>query len=81
MIDDTEVTRRAMVKDINSNPGERAALEHVHGRVWNTQELGQDFNVHGFMAPFVVVTRKSDNIKGSMEFQHNPRYYYNFQPE
>jgi hypothetical protein len=34
--------------------------------------------VLGFMAPFVVVRRKSDNVKGSMEFCHSPRFYYNF---
>ena len=26
----------------------------------------------------VVVTRKSDNQKGSLEFQHSPRFYFDF---
>jgi hypothetical protein len=30
------------------------------------------------MAPFVIVTRKSDGAKGSLEFTHNPRFYFNF---
>jgi len=25
-----------------------------------------------------IVTRKSDGVKGSMEFTHNPRVYFNF---
>jgi hypothetical protein len=41
-------------------------------------ELGRDFIVHGFMVPFVVVRRKSDGAKGSMEFTHSPRFYFNF---
>ena len=45
---------------------------------WNTEELIRDFTVDGFMAPFVVVTRKVDGVKGSLEFTHNPRVYYNF---
>jgi hypothetical protein len=80
MIDDTEVIRRALVNEINSNPGERAALEATYGQVWDTNELGKDFSVDGFMAPFVVVKRKSDNVRGCLEFQHQPRYYFNFQP-
>ena len=34
--------------------------------------------MHGFLAPFIVVTRKSDGVKGSMEFTHSPRMYFNF---
>ena len=34
----------------------------------------------GFMAPLVVVKRKSDSPKGSLYFQHSPRYYYGFEP-
>lgn len=33
----------------------------------------------GFAAPFVVVRRKSDNRRGTLEFQHNPRVYFGFQ--
>lgn len=45
---------------------------------WNTQELQRDFEVIGFAAPFVAVKRKSDGIKGSLEFTHSPRVYFNF---
>ena len=78
MNDPTENIRREMVAEINSNPSERELLEQEHGQVWDTTELGQDFNVECFMAPFVVVTRKSDGAKGGLTFQHSPRYYYGF---
>lgn len=45
---------------------------------WTTEELQRDFTVIGFQAPFVVVVRKTDNVKGSLEFQHSPRIYFNF---
>ncbi len=45
---------------------------------WNTKELIRDFDVKGFMAPFVVVVRKSDGVKGSLEFTHLPRLYFNW---
>ena len=38
------------------------------------------FEVLGFMAPLVVVRRRSDGRKGSLEFQHSPRLYYSFRP-
>ena len=78
MSDPTENIRKQMVAEINSNPSEQELLEQKEGQVWNTDELTTDFTVHGFMAPFISVTRKSDGVKGSLMFQHNPRYYYGF---
>lgn len=56
----------------------RKELEEKYGKVWNTEELSKEFSVKGFGAPFVVVVRLSDNVKGSMEFQHSPRFYFDF---
>ena len=81
MSDETEAIRRARLVEINAQPGSRQALEAEHGQVWDTQQLAADFEVVGFLAPFVVVRRKSDGVKGSLEFQHNPRYYFSFAPD
>ena len=62
-------------------PGSREALEAEHGQVWDTSEMQQHFDVIGFMAPFVVASRKSDGQKGSLEFQASPRFYFNFIPD
>lgn len=78
MTDQTEGLRRAMVAEINEHAGERASLESKHGKVWDTQQLGAEFSVLGFMAPFVVVQRRSDGKKGSLTFQHSPRFYFDF---
>jgi len=80
MNDPTEAIRRERVAEINAVPGSRKALEAQYGQVWNTDELSGDFTVTGFMAPFVVVRRKLDDVVGSLEFQHNPRFYFNWQP-
>jgi hypothetical protein len=72
MSDPTEAIRREMVATINAQPGSREALEAKHGQVWDTNELGEDFDVLGFAAPLVVVRRKSDGVRGSLYFQHNP---------
>jgi hypothetical protein len=78
MTDDTETIRRGLVAEINADPTGREALEKENGQVWNTTELSQDFEVLGFMAPYVVVRRKSDGVKGSLMFQHSPRFYFGF---
>jgi hypothetical protein len=78
MPDETEPFRRQRLVEINAQPGSREALEAQHGQVWNTDELSRDFEVIGFMAPYVVVRRKSDGKKGSLEFQHSPRFYFGF---
>ena len=80
MIDATENARRQMLVEINAEPGSREYLEAKHGQVWTTSELSEDFDVIGFMAPIVVVVRKSDRQKGSLTFQHSPRFYFDFEP-
>jgi hypothetical protein len=79
-MDTTENTRREMVSEINADPGSRPSLEAAHGQVWDTTQLSQDFEVLGFMAPFVVARRRSDNKRGSLTFQHHPRFYFSFEP-
>lgn len=81
MQDPTESIRRQQVAAINAEPGSREYLEAEHGEVWNTTELQQDYSVVGFMAPYVVVQRKSDGVRGSLLFQHSPRLYYGFNAE
>jgi hypothetical protein len=84
MNDPTEDFRRSEVARINTavessdEDAERVRLEAKHGQVWDTKELQQDFEVHSFGAPYIDVTRKEDNTKGSLEFQHAPRFYYGF---
>lgn len=71
------------IKDYgNETPGNgsREEFEALYGQVWNTQELQSDYDVIGFSAPFVVVIRKSDRVKGSLEFSHSPRFYFSFRP-
>ena len=53
-------------------------LKLIHGKVWTTGEMLQEFKVEGFASPIVVVKRMSDNIRGSLEFQHAPRFYFSF---
>ncbi len=73
-----EDARRIRLQEINTDAGDRARLEARYGKVWDTKELRAEFEVLGFMAPFVVVKRISDNQKGSLEFQHHPRFYFSF---
>lgn len=80
--DPTEDIRREMAESINANAADdRAALEKNVGRTWTTEELVRDFEVLGFLAPFVVVKRRVDGKKGSLTFQHHPRYYFTFRED
>lgn len=80
MTDPTEAIRREMLAEINAAPGSREALEAKYGQVWTTDEMTKEFEAIGFLAPLVVVRRRSDGRKGSLEFQHSPRFYYGFKP-
>ncbi len=74
-----EALRLQRLAEINRSPRSREVLEAEYGRVWNTAELVQEFAVGGFLAPFVAVRRQTDGVLGSLEFQHFPRFYFNFQ--
>ncbi|NQS88501.1 hypothetical protein HQ584_01745 [Patescibacteria group bacterium] len=83
-MDATENFRRAKVESINTEikstdiDSERIRLEEKYGEVWNTNEVSNAFEIVGFMAPYVVAINRETNIKGSLEFQDNPRFYFNF---
>ena len=81
MHDETETIRKQRIAEINANPGSRETLMGDHGEVWTTNQLRDNFEILGFLAPYVVVRRRSDGTKGSVEFQHDPRMYFNFKPE
>ena len=87
MHDSTEGIRRALVgligRDIKSDSyqDERLRLVEKYGEVWDTEEVTRDFVIEGFMAPFVVATHKETGKKGCLMFQHNPRFYFLWEPE
>ena len=76
MKDETEPMRRQMLET-----GEPYKNLAAADRRWTTEELGRDFTVHAFLAPFVTVTRKADGVRGTLEFTHSPRFYFNFTPD
>lgn len=92
MIDTTEEMRRQLqlqynieaqevAKVLTTEDEQLAYYRELHGdhNVWTTSTLQDEFEVTGFMAPFCVVRRKADGVKGSVEFAHSPRVYFNFQ--
>lgn len=71
--DPTETTRRAMIeRDIPA-----LDLAATTGPTWDTAALTRDFEVLGFLAPFVTVRRRSDGKTCVLEFTHMPRVYFN----
>ena len=57
---------------------DREELEAKFGQVWDTTQLQKDFEVTGFGFGYCAVRRKSDGQSGSLDFDHNPRFYYSF---
>ena len=51
------------------------------GQRWTAEELTRDFEVIGFAAPFVVVRRRADGQRGSLEFTYPPRAYFGWRPD
>ena len=76
MTDDTEQFRKEIIAS-----GRVARDLAKANNVWTPTELARDFIVDGFAAPFVIVTRKKDGKKGSLEFFHSPRVYFNWEED
>ena len=61
---DMEQARHSLTQEINSQiesddeDQERSRLQEEYGQVWDTKELGNDFEVLGFMAPFIAGRRR-----------------------
>jgi hypothetical protein len=69
MNDDIEALRLRDLVEVNSSPV-------PEGQTWTTDELCRDFEVQGFLAPYVLVRRKSDGQIGTLQFKHSPRIYF-----
>jgi hypothetical protein len=77
-IDDT--IRSIMCEAINSGPPATREIFESNGiDCYDTEQLQETFDVISFLAPYVSVVRKSDNVKGILTFQHNPRIYWGFE--
>jgi hypothetical protein len=57
----------------------KAALGAKYGDVLTTEEMRAKYDVVGFGGGLCVVERKSDGKRGSLNFSHLPRFYYDFQ--
>jgi hypothetical protein len=83
-ISDVEKVREIVLNSVNSDMTDsREKVEALYGKgnVFNTKELQDNFEVLGFMAPFVIVKRLADGVKGSLMFRHSPRFYFDFKED
>jgi hypothetical protein len=63
-----------LVRQILINEG----VVSPEGETWDTDALMRDFEVVGFLAPYVQVVRRADGVKGTLEFRHSPRVYFHW---
>jgi hypothetical protein len=69
-----------MTENNNQIGQDRQTLEAAHGKVWDVEEVAREFRVTAIIANKVVVVRKSDSQVGSLTFQNEPRFYFDFKP-
>jgi hypothetical protein len=79
-VDDPTELRRLILGTIIAHTDADAIVEG-EPQTWTTTTLQEDFDVEGFMAPFVIVVRKADGVRGTLLFKHNPRIYFDFRPD
>jgi hypothetical protein len=75
MSDSTEAARRELIPTM---PAEALAAAERGEPVYTTAEMTAEFEAIGFLAPYVMVRRRSDGVEGTLMFTHNPRFYFGF---
>lgn len=76
-----KVEEVAQPEPLPDSPEERIAemrKEYGEANVWTTEELERDFEVESFTAPFCIVIRKLDRVRGFVRFVDDPRWYFDF---
>ena len=73
--------RKRLAAYINMKRLERDRLSERYSDIYNSDELTKNFRVESFAAPFVLVTRKEDGQRGTLLFQHHPRFYFQFKED
>jgi hypothetical protein len=53
-------------------------LKQIYEEVLTTTEAVREYEIIAFGSPFAEVRRRSDGQKGTLEFHHSPRFYFNF---
>lgn len=75
--------------DHNEDVRTKGACDHCGGTetetpvspTMTTEEMRELYDVQGFLAPYVVVYRKADGQRGSLQFTHSPRTYFGWVPD
>ena len=57
-------------------PDVHQAIQEEGGECWTTEEVTDEFEILGFLAPFCTAIRKATKEKGILAFVHRPRIYY-----
>jgi hypothetical protein len=57
----------------------REHLADIWGAVYDTGEATKKFAFESFSAPVAHVVDKETGVKGTLRFQHRPRFYFDFQ--
>lgn len=52
----------------------------MHTETMTTAEMQDKYKVLGFALGLCIVEDKQTGVKGTLDFDHAPRVYYNFQP-
>ncbi len=67
----------AMLEELKeAYPDVYQAIQEDGGECWTTEEVTQEFEILGFLAPFCTAKKRDTGEKGTLTFIHRPRIYY-----
>jgi len=59
----------------------REELEAEYGEVLTTDDVREKYEVRSFLAPLVFVTDLKTGKRGTLQFQHMPRFYFDWRED
>jgi hypothetical protein len=78
-----DIELRMLQSWINGKPRTREEIQEQlrANPVWDAREFMEAFEVLGWKSPFVIAVNKQTGERGSLLFQHEPRFYFSFDPD
>ena len=72
-------TKEQLLEELKDTyPEVHQAIQEDEGKCWTTDEVQDEFEILGFIAPFCAAIRRETKEKGALTFVHQPRLYYHW---
>lgn len=79
LTEETAEERAKLEAEVNATPCTLEELQRKYGQVWTVEQVEAQFEIEAFCPPLACATRRADGVRGTLVYQHCPRYYWSWE--